>query len=431
MPIFKFKNFKASTHIPPSSKNVHDLWKGTFKGSNRLWFCKAVENIDVAYIELIAQEFFRLLIPYQPETRLTYDKETGIYYIMSEEVPNFNYSESYFRKQIKTGLGKTLLLALFLEEDDLKFNNIGLDDQNRVIKIDGGLCFSGDKRHYNLSNASIDGLPFPVDCEPNYWLDIVKNGKRHTGSFIVDHNLSTFPEFRNDVNQAILQICLIPDSFIINFVDFLLDGDSKKEIFINKLLNRRDALHEVALNNPSFLFYLNTTDAEQKGLDFLHNLMNFGSARKSLISIIDQKEELMVGFYYRKRALITYYPNSLVAIKKELQAYPGDQRFLKFYNWVDMAEKLIPVTENFEKLNKEFEVILELILTFKQNLQKNEDELSIKIDAHIICGEVEECENESLNESLQPSNFKPGFWQNHENLIAKTAEEKAIFALKI
>ncbi|MBA2711490.1 MAG: hypothetical protein H0U57_12980 [Tatlockia sp.] len=441
MPIFDFKDFTASTHIPRSSKNAHNLWKGTIKGSNRVWFCKAVENLDIALKEVVVQEFFRVIVPYQPETRIAYDKSTGLYYILSEEIAEFNYSESNFRKQVKTGLGKTLLLALFLEEDDLKFNNIGLDNQNRVIKIDGGLCFSGDKHPFNLSDTAIKGLPFPVDCQPTHWLDIIKNGKKHAGSFIVSQSLSSSPEFRNDVNQTMLRICLIPDGFIIDFVDFLTEGSSIQEKFITKLINRRDELLGAALNNSSFFAYLNTPAAQQEALDFSNCLLSFNSARKFLINNIEQKEEFVVEFNNRKRALFTVCANQLInQINMELQAHLFDINFKQFNNLVEMAGKLILITDNYDNLNTHLTHLLNSIVALKQRFRGQLEELVKEFEEKIVIQSninhnnpenaviktLELVDNSIINEPLNTSNFNPGFWQNPKNSNANIVDEKEL-----
>ncbi|MBA3537431.1 MAG: hypothetical protein H0T84_12630 [Tatlockia sp.] len=416
MPIFNFKDFTATTHISRCSKNAHDVSKGTLKGSKKVWFCKEVGSLDSAILEVIAQEFFRLVIPYQPETRLAFDESTGIYYILSEEVKNFNFSESNFRKQVKIGLGQTLLVALFLEEDDLKFNNIGLDYLNRVIKIDGGLCFSGkEQRQYNLSAAAIDQLPFPVDSQPNHWLDIVKSGKRHAGSFIVSPNLSSSLEFRNDVNLAMLKICLIPDCFIFSFVDFLTDGHSIKEKFIQKLISRRDELTRVALENSSFIVYLNTEIAKQEALKFLDQMISFKSGRTHLFTDFEQKDHITYEFKIKNRSIFSSYAIKTIAEIRIILLNNNTERALdNFHNMIKILEELMPLCDDYEKINMQLKSLLESLLAKQQKLHDSKESPSSTNANDIVKEEI--CElHQTPNSAFTPSFWQSGVPENNKN----------------
>jgi hypothetical protein len=415
MPIFKFQDFTATTHIPPSSKNAHDVFKGTFKGSKKVWFCKEVGSFDSAILEVIAQEFFRLVIPYQPETRLACDESNGIYYILSEEVENFNTSELNFRKQAKIGLGQILVVAQYVEEDDLRFYNCGLDNQNRVIKVDGGLCFSGnEQRQFNLSAAAIDQLPFPVDSQPNNWLDIVKSGKRHAGSFIVSPNLSSSPEFRNDVNLAMLKICLIPDSFILSFVDFLTDGNNKKDKFITKLLSRRDQLTKVALENPSFIAYLNTVEAKQETSKFLDCMLSFKSGRKYLFKDFELKELVIHEFKERNRILFSNYAKKLIEKINTIMLNSFEQSLNGFQKLVNIYEELIPISDDFENINKQLESFLESALDKQQKLQEFKKNLTNNAGSNSSNEAIKEEMTLIITESPQTktSAYTSSFWKN-------------------
>ena len=48
----------------------HAMSKGKLMHSNKIWFCKAASNALRARYEVLAQEFYRLIISGQPETRI-------------------------------------------------------------------------------------------------------------------------------------------------------------------------------------------------------------------------------------------------------------------------------------------------------------------------------------------------------------------------
>lgn len=109
-------------------------------------------------------------------------------------------------------LGQVLVVAMFLQETDLKNGNIGLDDQSRVAKIDGDWCFSEGriKNKYGLTPSAIASLPYPKDFHAFNWLDLVKEGIASPTSEIVNPELRhpelrNAPQFQAEVNQAIMK----------------------------------------------------------------------------------------------------------------------------------------------------------------------------------------------------------------------------------
>lgn len=159
-----FNNFvpakKKNRYLTPSIHPTSFVSKRKNKSS---WVMKDVgKNISNAIEETVAQEFFRLLCPFYPKTRwmrenkcLSWDDE---YYILSKEIPKFQAGfflspeskETIINKKPK-GLASAQVISLLLSEVDFKAGNVGIDQEGRVIKIDGGLCFSVKKdRHKDL-----------------------------------------------------------------------------------------------------------------------------------------------------------------------------------------------------------------------------------------------------------------------------------------
>lgn len=247
----------------------HKVIKGTLNNDpGKSWIRKEAHNPGEAKIEVLAQEFLRLIIPYQPETLVEQDASTGVCYIFSEEVLGYrplppdqaiNFSNGHY-----TGLGRAMLCALFLSEIDLKNGNIGLNDRGQVIKIDGDQCFGG--RYYrekslldDISVQALAALPYPVNTIYNNWLDIIYLNQTFPESYILSPVLSNDLQFRKEVNQALLMICVLPDELIERFVDAYTPAAGN--YFLNLIQDRRDALRHVALQNESFRFYVITADA--------------------------------------------------------------------------------------------------------------------------------------------------------------------------
>jgi hypothetical protein len=63
-----------------------------------------------------------------------------------------------------TGLGQVVVTAIFLNETDLKQGNMGVDEQQRIIKIDSDHCFAQLSHHPKINTITaevIATLPIP------------------------------------------------------------------------------------------------------------------------------------------------------------------------------------------------------------------------------------------------------------------------------
>lgn len=276
--IAKFSGFKEK-EVETGS---HWTQRGTLEGSSKVWFCKKMRDPEAAKRELLAQEFFRLLIPHQPVTLLAKDKD-GSLYVLSEEVNGYhalptNQANS-FTDGTFTGFGEALVNAMFFQEVDLKNGNIGLDNQNRVIKIDGDWCFAEFHKDFNndspfkLTPKAIESLPYPMDFPAFEWLDFIQRWKQCPFSSIVPFDLNHSVQFRAEVNQALLKICLLPDTYIEAFADFYLPSESAP--FIQLIKDRRNELQQSALQNDSFVNFLQTPAAQNTANAILKQMKSF------------------------------------------------------------------------------------------------------------------------------------------------------------
>lgn len=288
MPVINFNQFKNLSGISGTGvRYSHKLSRGTFIDSPGSWICKEMPSPEAARIELLSQEFFRLIIPHQPRTKIARNFVTGTYFILSEEIDGYRNlpigTPQNFANGTFTGLGQVLVCSMFLQEIDLKNGNIGLNNRNQVLKIDGDWCFAEDRWGgiYNLTPESIASLPYPAGFYTFNWLDLTINGVKQHSHNIINQTLTHSAQFRNEVNQAILKICLIPDSFIDRFVDTYIPAGAQR--YIDLIKTRRNALKKSALSNPSFLAYLHTRTANEDAKNILDQMLTFKDNNRPVI----------------------------------------------------------------------------------------------------------------------------------------------------
>lgn len=325
---------KRDPYIPPQ-KVTHGLSTGTFIDSDKTWFFKKIQNAEVPALKLedetrmewLSQEFFRLLIPHQPETRLVVRRDYPIptYYITTEAVPGYKQLPQHtplcFGDGTYRGLGQALIISMFLEEVDLNNGNIGLDKNNRVIKLDGGWCFTANRRlegkrypasSFNLSTNAIEQSPIPVDFYTHNWLDYRYKGKNMPAPRIVRAALSSNPLYRAEVNEALLKIALLPDSFIERFVKTympdsglrFLDSNApvgeKGKTLATLIKERRDTLTRSALQNTSFQSYLSNSHADAHTEELIAHMRTF-QTHGYVIGLTDGEADEMRHLVLAKR----------------------------------------------------------------------------------------------------------------------------------
>ncbi|WP_061467631.1 hypothetical protein [Legionella pneumophila] len=75
IPLLNFKHFQNDNSIFRSTTHHnHMVSRGTFPGNPKTWFAKVCSDPASARNEVLAQEFFRLIIPHQPETLIAKDE---------------------------------------------------------------------------------------------------------------------------------------------------------------------------------------------------------------------------------------------------------------------------------------------------------------------------------------------------------------------
>lgn len=305
-------------HEKPTS-NITFKASWNLKGQLENWFIKTAHSNYHAFAEILAQEFFRLIIPTQIETRLaalSYEidssgEQASSYFVMSKEILNFqplpfNLEENVNVRKFKD-LGQVMLLSVFLNEIDLKFANMGLQG-NRIIKFDGDWCFptllysSYQDKDFYLTGELVNCLPLPLNYMAYNWLDYIRAGNMAEDKTTKTNYLSISqnPLFRKEINHAMLRIILLPPLFLNDFVKSYLPSNVEQMVFVSFLLNRRIKLENAALGNFSFQAYLLSTDSRENMEDFLQHLISFAVSGQDQ-TIISKAQAVNLSDAFRQR----------------------------------------------------------------------------------------------------------------------------------
>lgn len=287
----------------------------------RNWYRKLVgEDKKVAWNEVVAQEFFRLVNPAHPKTR--YCQHQGTSYVLSAEIPGYqsfgNIPAATIKKNVKEGvykgLGEVMVLALFLNEVDLRLFNLGIDKDNNVIKIDGDWCFARLRekgkisRNYNITSDLLDNLPYLLleDYYACSWLDVIDHDLVNDKPKTVDDSFLTLEHLRAEINRAILKILILPEELIRTLITQHVDDETHCMELIDETLARQTLLRNAALANRSFLTYLDSEQALADLYDYMPALQSFKMPNKTAVPIFEE-DGLQ---HYLKKALLDLQESS-------------------------------------------------------------------------------------------------------------------------
>jgi len=308
------------------------------------------QDLANAFIEVVAGEFFRLILPHsQPKTRLSYSPQLAEYGLLSSEISKFisleyalafknkkeNPKPFYFNrfKQYMNhiGLGNLLIISVWLGEFDLKPDNLGWDMVRalQLYKIDHGCCLPATWTKYRfnpncegyypnveglqITNEVLKALPQPGPYQAFHWFHTLKEGKPTEGAceFLDPSSVTVLQAcqfFNGEMTSTLLKILLIDEGTINRFVSIckmqflnIHDLDGSLNDFINEVacdicleLNDRSIqLQTAAFENKSFLKFLETPAKEEIIDNFRAHLPNFVLFKKfRLNSPIRDPEEL-------------------------------------------------------------------------------------------------------------------------------------------
>lgn len=265
---------------------------------------------DALVVELFSQNFYRLLLANQPEYRymLHVDGITKTYYVLSEyqqffstipEDMGHNFENGLFK-----GLGHIVLIAMFLEETDLKNGNIGLvtqpDGSSLVIKLDGDYSLASFRPYQQIqeemiTSEKIDILPFSHKCKSYNWLDLINQYSSRIESKIINPGLNNNILIRNEINGSILKILMLNRQILECFVNATIPItlSFNNENLISYICNRQRLLLEAAFKNTSFLSYLDSEHAIELITEFNSYLHAF---RQEKVEVFKFEIDLMLRF---------------------------------------------------------------------------------------------------------------------------------------
>lgn len=356
-----------------------------FKDSDKIWVCSEMRTQALARHRLLSQEFFRLLLPHQPETRLVIDSKTNDAYIFTEQVSGFkplpeinDGSEKCIEGEYKryrndfargsdycpdespltigysySELGSVLILSVLLHQLNLSSpQNLGIDSKKRVVMTDGETCFPGirdadlNDMPGHITPSLLNSLPIPDGYMANEWFDYIKEGhvtgynwNEATYKAVLNpiKDLAKEPRFREEMNRTMLKILVMPNWFFDRFFALLMPRASKQ--YSEYLCERRDQLRHSALQNSSFQDWLITPKARKTVRDFLNHVREFKAAGgsqtdpcfiKTLNKEVNQNSQSLFNLPFEN--IVSYDGDTKVLnwpqIKKSVFQVMVGQRFL-------------------------------------------------------------------------------------------------------
>ena len=393
MPKFKnLVNFSDSKPLKGDKKHFsHEIRLFKKIKNQKNWYFKHLGgNINEAFIEMIAQEFFRLILPYHPKTRIAIAKDAGSCYVLSKEILNFNANFFLFPNNNKfiingqiTGLAAAQLLALLVNEIDFKPCNVGVAD-GKVIKIDGGLCFASLNSHLNsllqgkntrITQTDIEALPALVHYEASNWLNLIKwNPKKKRAEKNLpakqDFIINQMPNFKHELYQTILRVILLPDELIHFFTQsYTPDGISlhykncicnKLTAIANTLIIRKHQLAQAAYQIPAFNDYRFSNAAHEEIVAYLQQLKEFKTIGSSIL-LADFKEKFNVNI---EEIILINSIEEYIPIKKFFQELHLYQ--MRLNDPLSFESLSLLVTENRKRIASYLEEVKPI---FNQNLK--------------------------------------------------------------
>ena len=271
------------------------------------WYLKHHLPYEDAVPEVVAQEVFRLFIPNQPKTRLIEpDADNDKFGVMSKQVDGYqSVSEGAYHRFAENtatgvyhGLGEVMVIALLVNETDLKFGNLGLDANGQIIKIDGDRCFADmmfddDILCADISEMDLQMLPKLHTYRTYNWLDFLTYENDETVKEDQDAPICTTLAdsalLRAEINKALLKVYLMPDTVVDQFVGEYVDEDKLRDQLYTEITKRKNTLCEAALQNQSFRQYVLSAKSNKDFREYLDYLAAFHTTSKNTLNIADEK----------------------------------------------------------------------------------------------------------------------------------------------
>ncbi len=275
------------------------------------FFMKREKKCREPLAEVIGLEILRYLLSHQPKASLLVDNapsDVSDYrrlYIISREIDGFKQFYKFALSDLidgicdgtYSGLGEELVATLFVGDDDFHTANVGIDNQNRVVRIDGGFFFESDKK---LTSMDIDALPLLDESYPKNWLGIASWNEKKKKSDMRDTSRQAYEKishqagFRREVNRMLLRILVQPMPLLRKLIDaYDADDELNNRIYVY-LYCRQSALQKAAVGNESFRQYLFSQASLEDLGEYFSSAVNFKTiGRKPFLQ--DQDIEYMTA----------------------------------------------------------------------------------------------------------------------------------------
>jgi len=306
--------------------HVHKNNKPLKADKNRLWFLKQNYNHLRSLKDVIAQEFIRLIIPANPKTRFVCEsystpepnyivdpkKIPGVinyesYYVMSKAVPGFislrQFSQAEIVLHIKSGkwhgMGEIILLSFFLDDNDVRLDNVCVNNEGRILRIDGDCALDMLEVGYRFSHhlhkeilyfltlaplekiaaihaADIQQLPRRSNNER--WLLDNKFKRDAEGNIskeaYLGEQLASISVIQTEMDKAILKLLLLPKSLVSRFLKYYVPVEELK--LIDKVFDiRLTTLASAVASRTSFFAYVASESAKNDMENFILQLQAF------------------------------------------------------------------------------------------------------------------------------------------------------------
>jgi hypothetical protein len=295
--------------------------------NGKRYYAKLCADKTIAMREVIAQEFSRLILPYHPKTRLAKKTDEGQVWVLSEEIEGSVPLERVDPKLLRegllagtvTGLGNALAVNLAKKETDAKLGNIMVTPKGKIFGIDGDWSFSDltdptqfDKK-LKITEKDIANLPFVNDYKPYHWLDIIQQGKINPdylntqGEKIFTAELRDAPQFRQEINETMLKMLILPLSVIQRFVGSYMRDPDEINLLSDHINDQLVDMRKAALTNESFKAFMDTPAARKCLTECVGDYVDFIPMKKQFL-LPDNSNKYIKEMYTHYQSLLPAKP---------------------------------------------------------------------------------------------------------------------------
>lgn len=298
-----FKGLKPIKKEDSKAKFSHVVFTAAKHNKDKVFYLKTIDSAKLyaAYAEVIGQEVLRMLMPWQPKTRLvlakqgdkltysngetiTFDKDTLL--VASEEIKGCKdpsaltkdgkanmiaIANTYESQQMLAAservlkdFGQAICGMWRVAETDFKEGHVLVTPEGQFFNIDGDHKGIAARRRKNFSNAvttnDYDNLPLVEDFKPFNWQGVYREGVYGAPDSSV-LSLIDNPQFLQEKHRMALKILLMPDEALQKLIDVHIPDKIKaKEIYLFEQ-QRANASRLAIMQSGAFQAYLQTPDA--------------------------------------------------------------------------------------------------------------------------------------------------------------------------